>query len=73
MGKVKIHFPGNSKQIKRRPLEGEYEMGGLVLFMFYGGIVFFLVASVYRGIKYASAPLHANWDLYSTNSIYALT
>jgi len=47
-------------------------MGGLVLFMFYGGIVFFLVASVYRGIKYASAPLHVNWDLYRTNSIYAL-
>jgi len=54
-------------------LEGEHEMGGLVLFIFYGGIVFFLVASVYRGIQYASAPLHAHWDLYRTNSIYALT
>jgi hypothetical protein len=47
-------------------------MGALILFIFYGGIVFFLVASLYRGIKYASAPLHVNWDLYRTNSIYAL-
>ena len=46
-------------------------MGALILFIFYGGIVFFLGASVYRGMKYASAPLHANWDLYRTNSVYA--
>src|SRR5512139_3045259 len=46
-------------------------MGALVLFIFYGGIVFFLAASVYRGMKCASAPLHVHWDLYRTNSIYA--
>ncbi len=48
-------------------------MGALILFIFYGAIVFFLVASFYRGMKYASAPLHVHWDLYRTNSIYAVT
>lgn len=47
-------------------------MGILVFFIFYGAVVFFLTASVYRAIKYASAPLHAHWELYRSDSIYAL-
>jgi nitrate reductase gamma subunit len=48
-------------------------MGALTLFVFYGSILFFIVASVFRGIKYASAPLHLHWELYNGSSVYELT
>jgi len=47
-------------------------MGGLILFIFYGSILFFVIASVVRGLRYASAPLHVHWDLYSGSSVYEL-
>ncbi len=48
-------------------------MGGMILFVFYGSILFFVVASALRGIKYASAPLHLHWELYQESSVYELT
>ena len=48
-------------------------MGSIILFIFYGSILFFVLASVLRGIKYASAPLHLHWELYNGSSIYELT
>ena len=48
-------------------------MGALILFVFYGSILFFIVASVLRGIRYASAPLHLHWELYNGSSVYELT
>jgi nitrate reductase gamma subunit len=48
-------------------------MGGMILFIFYGSILFFIVASVLRGVKYASAPLHLHWELYEGSSVYELT
>jgi nitrate reductase gamma subunit len=48
-------------------------MGGMLLFIFYGSILFFIVASVLRGVKYASAPLHLHWELYEGSSVYELT
>ena len=48
-------------------------MGGIILFLFYGSILFFIAASVLRGWKYASAPLHVHWELYQESSVYELT
>ena len=48
-------------------------MGALILFVFYGSVLFFIVASVLRGIQYASAPLHLHWELYNGSSVYELT
>lgn len=48
-------------------------MGGLILFVFYGSVLFFIVASALRGIKYASAPLHLHWELYDGSSVYEMT
>jgi len=48
-------------------------MGSIILFIFYGSILFFVLTSVLRGIKYASAPLHLHWELYNGSSIYELT
>lgn len=48
-------------------------MGGLILFVFYGSILFFIMSSILRGVKYASAPLHLHWELYDGSSVYELT
>jgi len=48
-------------------------MGGIILFLFYGSILFFVVACFVRGIKYASAPLHLHWELYQESSVYEST
>ncbi len=48
-------------------------MGALVLFIFYGSIIFFVLVSVFRVARYASAPLHLHWELYSGSSVYELT
>ena len=45
-------------------------MGHLVLFFFYGSILFFLICSILRGRKVASAPLHLHWELYTGSSVY---
>ncbi|HUV74328.1 MAG TPA: hypothetical protein VMW79_08465, partial [Anaerolineae bacterium] len=47
-------------------------MGGIVLFLFYGSIVFCLIASAARVRKYLSAPLHLRGELYRGSSIYEL-
>jgi nitrate reductase gamma subunit len=48
-------------------------MGGLFLFFFYGSILFCVIASVVRMMKYARAPLHLRWEIYRGSSIYELT
>lgn len=45
-------------------------MGGLILFIFYGSILFFIIATVFQVRKTISAPLHLSWDLYKGSSIY---
>lgn len=47
-------------------------MGGIVLFLFYGSILFCLIASAVRVLKYLSAPLHLRGELYRGSSIYEL-
>ena len=48
-------------------------MGGLVLFFFYGSILFCVIASVVRMTKYACAPLPLRWELHRGSSVYELT
>jgi nitrate reductase gamma subunit len=48
-------------------------MGGMVLFFFYGSILFCVIASVVRMTKYVRAPLHLRWELYRGGSVYELT
>ena len=45
-------------------------MGGLILVLFYGSIVFCVVASVIKIDRYASAPLHLHWEIYQGSSVY---
>jgi nitrate reductase gamma subunit len=48
-------------------------MGGLILFSFYGSILFFIVVAAFRVGKCVSAPLHLHWELYKGSSVYELT
>jgi nitrate reductase gamma subunit len=48
-------------------------MGGLILFFFYGSILFCIIASVVRMTKYAFAPLHLRWELHRGSSVYELS
>jgi nitrate reductase gamma subunit len=45
-------------------------MGVLILFIFYGSILFFIIAMALRMGKCVTAPLHLNWDLYQGSSVY---
>jgi len=45
-------------------------MGGIVLAVFYGSIVFCIIALAVRMIKYAKAPLHIRWEFYRGSSTY---
>jgi nitrate reductase gamma subunit len=45
-------------------------MAGLILFIFYGSILFFVIAMGVRVGKCVSAPLHLHWELYQGSSIY---
>ncbi|MDH4207360.1 MAG: hypothetical protein OEV76_00630 [Anaerolineae bacterium] len=47
-------------------------MGGIVLILFYGSILFCLIASLVRIAKYASAPMPLRWELYRGSSVYEL-
>jgi len=47
-------------------------MGGIVLAIFYGSIVFCIIALIVRMVKYARAPLHVRWEFYRTSSTYEL-
>ncbi len=47
-------------------------MGGMILFIFYGSILFCVIASIVNIIRYAKAPLHLRWELYRGSSVYDL-
>jgi nitrate reductase gamma subunit len=47
-------------------------MGGLILIIFYGSILFCAIASAIKIVRYASAPLHLHWELYRGGSVYEL-
>jgi len=47
-------------------------MGVTVIAIFYGSILFCLVASVYRVVRCVRAPLHLRWELYRGSSVYEL-
>ncbi len=45
-------------------------MGAIILFIFYGGILFFVVATTLRLRKCVKAPVHLHWELYKKSSVY---
>jgi len=47
-------------------------MGGLILFIFYGSILFFIVATALRVRRCADVPVHLHWELYKGSSVYEL-
>lgn len=47
-------------------------MGIAVLILFYGSVVFSVVAVSVMTVKYLKAPLHLHWDLYQGSSVYEL-
>ena len=48
-------------------------MGSLILFIFYGSILFFIITFTGRAFRYAGAPLHVHWELYRKSSVYELS
>ena len=48
-------------------------MGVLILFVFYGSILFFIIATALRVRRCMNAPIHLHWELYKGSSIYELT
>ena len=48
-------------------------MGAVILFVFYGSILFFILAATLRAKRCVSAPVHLHWELYQGSSIYELT
>jgi nitrate reductase gamma subunit len=48
-------------------------MGAMILFIFYGSILFFILATAFRVRRCISAPVHLHWELYKGSSIYELT
>lgn len=48
-------------------------MGGIVFVIFYVSILFCVIASIVRVVKYANAPLHLRWELYRGSSVYELS
>jgi len=47
-------------------------MGAMILFIFYGSILFFVIATALRVKKCVNAPVHLHWELYQGSSIYEL-
>ncbi len=45
-------------------------MGAIILFIFYGSILFFVVAMALRLRKCVNAPVHLHWELYKKSSVY---
>jgi nitrate reductase gamma subunit len=45
-------------------------MGAMILFIFYGSILFFILATALRVRKCVNAPVHLHWELYKGSSIY---
>jgi nitrate reductase gamma subunit len=48
-------------------------MGAMILFIFYGSILFFILATALRVRRCMNAPIHLHWELYKGSSIYELT
>ena len=48
-------------------------MGAMILFIFYGSILFFILATALRVRKSMNAPIHLHWELYKGSSVYELT
>jgi nitrate reductase gamma subunit len=47
-------------------------MGAMILFIFYGSILFFIFATALRVRRGVNAPIHLHWELYKGSSIYEL-
>ena len=47
-------------------------MGSVILFFFYGSILFCVIASIIKIVNCARAPLHLRWELYRGSSVYEL-
>jgi nitrate reductase gamma subunit len=45
-------------------------MGGLVLVLFYGSILFCIIMSAQRAVKIVRLPLHLKWEFYRESSVY---
>ncbi len=45
-------------------------MGSIAFGIFYVSILFCVIASVVRMVRYANAPLHLRWELYRGSSVY---
>jgi nitrate reductase gamma subunit len=48
-------------------------MGSLILLIFYGSILVFILATALRVRRCINAPIHLHWELYKGSSIYELT
>jgi nitrate reductase gamma subunit len=48
-------------------------MGGMILFIFYGSILFFMIATGLRVRRSVNGPIHLHWELYRGSSIYEST
>ncbi len=48
-------------------------MGAMILFIFYGSILFFILATAVRVGRCLKVPVHVHWELYKKSSIYELT
>ncbi len=48
-------------------------MGAMILFIFYGSLLFFIIATVLRVRSCIRSPIHLHWELYQRSSIYELT
>ena len=45
----------------------------MILFIFYGSILFFIIAIALRIKRCVNAPIHLRWELYKGSSVYELT
>ncbi len=48
-------------------------MGAIAVFIFYGSILFCVIACIIRLVGFAKAPLHLRWELYRGSSVYELS
>jgi nitrate reductase gamma subunit len=48
-------------------------VGLMILLIFYGSILFFIIATALRVRKCVNTPVHLHWELYKGSSIYELT
>jgi nitrate reductase gamma subunit len=48
-------------------------VNGAVLVIFYGSILFCIIAGAYKVINYARYPMHLRWEIYKNGSVYENT